>query len=1513
MKRIKRFLHNQFAARNDEPVAQPRPREPTTPPPTRPDDGAVDTFETIDPISSDFPIGPLSRWYVFSDTDSISITADDSGNSMITAHHKDGSTQEFVHEASDGYFNLYIEGGSVDIRKTTDVGSIVGSDENERVSLSEGAKVSQVDLGDGNDSLRVSVYDGPGGFRHSPPIPAEQDLSWRAEVTGGVYLGAGDDEFISGGVVNAVHGGDGRDALFNIGQGHIIEAHGDGGDDIIFNQAEIDTVTGGEGADSILNGHSYLSSYTNPRPRIDDVDGGPGDDSVEIYRGYIGQTTGGDGQDSLGLLGAVDDYSTENNEFTHGVLGFKTETRDQLETRRYTDMKGRFETPGSPRDYNPLSDLLVALRPDASTDQLEDLLRIHPNRTRPELLRAILSHPSATPELLSKITTPFEPDQQTNIELQKIAALAADSADFQSFIENIYGEAPGESIERLRQKFLSLDAAHLPKAVILPDLQDPERAWQQAEGTYHSFTDAIWLPNPAALDGQDLSGAYLEGLGHWIEYQLHPDGTDVEGDEGELFRISVQSSDELDSDDVDVTRNNHARLRVEIDGFYPVTTQHTFVVPSDNYSPPPPAGDRDFEYPHTYETNYANHILTPTPEPITPPTRTVDDVAHDSGEQAEHVAYVITNSTIFQKFGAAADAALSVGTAVASPWTIPAAYDHLQEDFDTLFGVELPKDPFWESLWNVEGLAKEGIHAAAKFFHRHIVEPEVRLDAELLSAVTGVPVGDAQAALDTGAQSIEDFIVGFAEGSLDVVTGTAEMLADPVGSAENIAKLVYLIGFDRHALWTSLTADLEDKSNAEAAGIVTANILSFFVDPAAPIVDGVQAAVRGTDALLATAKGVRASMEAHEFELAKVAEPLRSTEDNVAPHQKLLDERTAQSSTADSMLKVLEGQTENLDTQIEQATGADRQRLVDLKSDVEDEMRTWVSLETNNQNQLARFASEASRARLNDAAKALKVKITPYEVNGESHLAIKPGLGAADFTDPAQQANLLHTLEPIVGDLGDNANGLSIGSGGRVHIDGLEDTEALLRQADRQYEPSRPYLDLPAGGTPAFDAFTDDLKTLGASGKGAHSITLADGTPATLVRSTELGAGGEERFAAAEEFLNDLRQAQGQGKPVVVLADDFEKFASKGASGTQDLWDLNNWPAGKYIYYTPYQRVSTTLERSNDITRIKEVESTLTTAGYQKQSKRVRQDSQQLTAWHGSNDHLLLDGQNPNSVTGKRKFAADAPGHLIGAQFGGGTNPLNLIPQDAGTNNSGHWKQYEVTVLPQALKRDDITVKYTMNYDGDGNRPGSFDVTASRVRDGSTILTDASGQPTSTMTIDNPKYSDETYKQIAKRPKGLAKDNLTEIGADRLDAKVSSISKDAPLAVHPDMLLEDQNSWLDLFKKNFDGSSNGHQIDPAKATLRYIPLDEDSDRFKVIIRVDEAPPARGAQVSSTEYNNENSDAGKFVSGFTKNTGIEVWFSQERPDARTPGAGGYIVKPPAADEVATAPGTSTSAP
>ena len=844
---------------------------------------------------------------------------------------------------------------------------------------------------------------------------------------------------------------------------------------------------------------------------------------------------------------------------------------------------------------------------------------------------------------------------------------------------------------------------------------------------------------------------------------------------------------------------------------------------------------------------------------VPPEIETVEHLISFAWNKAKEVEEKIVNSEAFKDIVAAGDLALSVAAAVYDPWTLPAVYDHLQKDADVLFGIHLPKNPFWHILHEVEHLSEEGVHAAAKFIDTHVIQPEIGLTAQLVSDLTGRDPAEVKAELE----GVEDFVVGFAEGGFSIAEGWAEMVYDPVSAAENGAKLGYLMATDPHGLWDALTAEYKNHSPAEAAGMIAANIADFFLAPEELANETVAAAkARASETLVSLSRGVASSMELHEYELASSAGAILSVEESAAPHEKLLSERSKQSETAHSMIEVLQGQMETFeDAKASASSPTELERLEAAEAALDGELKKWKELEVNNLNQTIRSAAEPQRNLLRILVKDHSATITPYKLGDELHYAIRPKEGSTWNYDSSPNA-LLADLREKTGD-----DTLQLGPEGRVHIHGdefgFEDIDALLEEADHTYETFDRLYERPAGGG-RFATFTADLAAVKAA-----DVGITETSDRIIVRA-------DQAFdeTAAFDFLKHLQEAQetaqANGKAVTVFSDDLELMTSRVDNEDNNLWNLDNIPVGDYTVMTNHQETVTTVANAGGSNQITKIEGTLTKEGLESRKKFQRKDGKQLAAWRSSNEHTALEIKK----TGKL-ISADDAGHLVSTEVGGGTHVLNLVPQDAWRNEHGDWREYEQNSLKGELEKADVEFVHELEYDDKlSNRPSAINVSSKRTRTAdSSVVHDAEGNPAKKRRFDNPVYSEET--KTLPRFKHVRHSTQAEVVHAAIEKRPTDMGTGIGTATTFNTTNDELESMLAAFREAFDGPNDGYKIDAANINVRYAK--NGNKPPKIIFEVKgERPPWKAAVPDGSAY--DATQAREFVENFKRSTGIDTWFT-----------------------------------
>lgn len=96
---------------------------------------------------------------------------------------------------------------------------------------------------------------------------------------------------------------------------------------------------------------------------------------------------------------------------------------------------------------------------------------------------------------------------------------------------------------------------------------------------------------------------------------------------------------------------------------------------------------------------------------------------------------------------------------------------------------------------------------------------------------------------------------------------------------------------------------------------------------------------------------------------------------------------------------------------------------------------------------------------------------------------------------------------------------------------------------------------------------------------------------------------------------------------------------------------------------------------------------------------------------------LRLEGaERPRNTTaqaavgGKDRLPTDAGGHLIAHRFGGPSDFVNLVPQDAKLNNQRPWKSLENAWAKELKAGKDVSVDIRPVYEGKTLRPSEFEI-----------------------------------------------------------------------------------------------------------------------------------------------------------------------------------------------------------
>ena len=302
----------------------------------------------------------------------------------------------------------------------------------------------------------------------------------------------------------------------------------------------------------------------------------------------------------------------------------------------------------------------------------------------------------------------------------------------------------------------------------------------------------------------------------------------------------------------------------------------------------------------------------------------------------------------------------------------------------------------------------------AALLEEFVGEPANSALAKGYAAARGIPEDQALAEIEGAEGAIGGFVKGFAEEGIDIAASLEKMVLEPGETAENFAKLGYMLKTKPHETLDALTTQLSDKygdwrSDPEAAGRVVAEIASLFVGPEGFAgAEGADAA-RGAKAVTELTKSVSTSLETRE---AGLEEALTDAEDALAEldegtpeyeraaadvEQKridLLEERGNQLESYDQSMDLLKVAKDHVEATLEdpdrKLTPAEKAALEASKAEVDEGLESLTNLRKEALEDMGESMREYAsldlslsheeRFELSHLAANKGVKITPYQL-----------------------------------------------------------------------------------------------------------------------------------------------------------------------------------------------------------------------------------------------------------------------------------------------------------------------------------------------------------------------------------------------------------------------------------------------------------------------------------------------------------------------------------------------------
>lgn len=1031
------------------------------------------------PVVDDRPDRLTRPVYSFEDTERVRVRGDEEGNATISVTYANGRTETIQHDAEDGKFDLEVDGGVVDVRGNVAIRKISGSAEAEEVDIGRDVVVDQIDLGGGNDELvlvrssrvgEIALGDGEDYFLNYGTAETvrggdgdDRIINYGTALE--LHGEAGSDRIVgaNGSRTAEIHGGAGDDDLRNHGAAGRI--HGDEGNDEIVNYHDAGLISGGAGDDRIVSDEGWDGyQRRDTLPRAEEVRGDEGNDEIIVNRGYVDSVSGGEGTDSLSLRGSAADYAEDDGLVRHHILGETVgEIGDDVETTGYHNPLADVPT-GDLQAYDRQDALELALRPDATTAQLEALVDVESGfGWSPDTVKALLAHPNAVDSMFERMArserTPdqsllliAESDRTANRDIA--LALVQNPAAGPRVIEEAFSDN-GDDVELARAVIDNPHASTgaLSRAAFIhsgdTDLALKVAAHPNADTqtldlltSVHSADLAVAT---AIVDHPEASAEAIAGLG-----AIH--GSDLAFARRVAAHPSA-SSEALDNvlaqhgTDAEILRSvathpNASREAIET----VLATEHAAEVPQHHGIWSRIKGafsaqqQQHAEHAHAFREDLsktfglAGDVLSDT-------GHTIYDLFRHPGRLGEDFAHLRQDYTDakWSAIETAGDAAAllipGIPAAQAADWVL----ENLVEPAAGWVGDHL-------------------VAPASRFIWSHLVDPANSAVAGMLAKATGLDEAGIEAYFEAEEQGIYDFSKGFLEEGYTIAKGFVDLAAQPGEAIKNMTTLAHMAATNPHQLWDGIKASYEGQSPAEIAGRVGADVLSLFLGPEEILALGTEeAAARGAQASTELAKTVATSMEMREAELTnavtRAEEALESTEvgtdawrqardDLAEANQNLLSERDQQIQTYNSMKDVAVGQRDFLEQRLQNPslTAEERASLEQALEDTEGQLDYLEHEEVEALRSQAAHLDEAegaygvasrpaaevstlTRTALEELATKENVTITPFVKDGEVgfHIeGVRPG--RANHVANGLRAALEDTMPEFEVSLGENVS-----------------------------------------------------------------------------------------------------------------------------------------------------------------------------------------------------------------------------------------------------------------------------------------------------------------------------------------------------------------------------------------------------------------------------------------------------------------------------------------------------------
>ena len=364
---------------------------------------------------------PSVRIDVPDDSVRVDVRKNASGQTVIQATMANGSAESWTAEAG-AKIDIEFNGGELNVYDGAELGMVRSIREAADVRVHDG-NIAFLVLSDEDDTLTVGENGSISGYAS---LGGGRD---RATIAGTVQTVGGDDgaDIIdvvgSGAVTGRIHGGDGFDQISVKDDATVKSIHSGNDDDIVFveDRSEVGDVFAGSGNDILeiqsrvgevhgQSGNDSIRVGGSGSATVGSINGGSDNDDIFVWRGEVGRVDGSTGADTLNLYGAEDDYTFEDGEVRHNVLGTNVGQLDNVETTEYFDLVGDRPTSdltlgSSFGQGNILTAYSLAQRPDATEAQLLDIADFFAAAGQDvpdDIFMAMLANPAVTSDVIDR-------------------------------------------------------------------------------------------------------------------------------------------------------------------------------------------------------------------------------------------------------------------------------------------------------------------------------------------------------------------------------------------------------------------------------------------------------------------------------------------------------------------------------------------------------------------------------------------------------------------------------------------------------------------------------------------------------------------------------------------------------------------------------------------------------------------------------------------------------------------------------------------------------------------------------------------------------------------------------------------------------------------------------------------------------------------------------------------------------------------------------------------------------